>query len=77
MLVGRDREQQVLVRLLDDARAGRSGVQDWLGFYYKSPQVKSGHPEHDLAVQYQQLQQAFHEMAPQLSARAVPARARS
>lgn len=58
-------------------RAGRSGVQDWLGFYYKSPQVKSGHPEHDLAVQYQQLQQAFHEMAPQLSARAVPARARS
>ncbi len=34
-------------------RAGRSGVQEWLSFYFKSPQVVSGHvQEHDLFIQH-------------------------
>lgn len=53
--------------LLSDAaqRSGRKGVQEWLGFYFKSPQVKQGHPEHDLSVQYRRLQEALREMARQ------------
>ncbi|MGH9394009.1 MAG: inositol-3-phosphate synthase, partial [Terriglobales bacterium] len=50
-------------------RAGEYGVMEWLGFYFKSPQTKQGHPEHDLAVQHQQLQQAFHRLAGRLSGR--------
>ncbi len=35
------------------ARNGRSGVQEWLSFYFKSPQVAEGHvPEHDLFIQH-------------------------
>ncbi len=35
------------------ARAGRSGVQEWLSFYFKSPQVAPGHvQEHDLFIQH-------------------------
>ncbi len=48
-------------------RAGESGVLDWLGFYFKSPQTRQGQPEHDLAVQHQNLQQAFHRLAPRLA----------
>ncbi len=35
------------------ARAGESGVQEWLSFYFKAPQVpdEDGRPEHDLFVQ--------------------------
>lgn len=34
-------------------RAKRSGVQEWLSFYFKSPQVKEGHvQEHDLFIQH-------------------------
>lgn len=34
-------------------RAGKSGIQEWLSFYFKSPQVKSGHiPEHDIFIQH-------------------------
>jgi len=54
-------------------RGGESGVLEWLGFYFKSPQTKQGHPEHDLAVQHQQLQQAFHRLAGRLAAQPVRA----
>jgi myo-inositol-1-phosphate synthase len=42
-----------LVLFMDLAqRAGLGGIQEWLSFYYKSPQVAPGlHPEHDLFVQ--------------------------
>lgn len=34
-------------------RAGRKGVQEWLSFYFKSPQVNTGHvPEHDVFIQH-------------------------
>ena len=37
-------------------RAGLGGIQEWLSFYYKSPQVAPGlHPEHDLFVQLSKL----------------------
>ena len=37
-------------------RAGLGGIQEWLSFYYKSPQVAPGlHPEHDLFVQLAKL----------------------
>ena len=33
-------------------RAGMGGIQEWLSFYYKSPQVVPGlYPEHDLFIQ--------------------------
>ncbi len=33
-------------------RAGLGGIQEWLGFYFKSPMVQSGHkPVHDLFAQ--------------------------
>ncbi len=44
-------------------RAGRGGVQEWLAFFFKSPQVRAGRPEHDLSVQYQHLQAAWKELA--------------
>jgi myo-inositol-1-phosphate synthase len=38
------------------ARAGRSGVQEWLSFYFKSPQTAPGlPPENDLFVQLSKL----------------------
>ncbi|MCI0544764.1 MAG: inositol-3-phosphate synthase [Actinobacteria bacterium] len=38
------------------ARAGRSGVQEWLSFYFKSPQTAPGlTPENDLFVQLSKL----------------------
>ena len=37
-------------------RAGLSGVQEWLSFYFKSPQVAPGlYPEHDLFIQQTKL----------------------
>jgi len=37
-------------------RAGMSGVQEWLSFYFKSPQVAPGlYPEHDLFIQHTKL----------------------
>jgi myo-inositol-1-phosphate synthase len=34
-------------------RAGRSGIQEWLSFFFKSPQVAPGHVvEHDLFIQH-------------------------
>ncbi len=38
------------------ARAGMSGIQEWLSFYFKSPQVAPGlYPEHDLFIQLTKL----------------------
>ncbi|HTR20352.1 MAG TPA: inositol-3-phosphate synthase [Gemmatimonadales bacterium] len=37
-------------------RAGLSGIQEWLSFYFKSPQAASGlYPEHDLFIQHTKL----------------------
>jgi myo-inositol-1-phosphate synthase len=37
-------------------RAGLAGVQEWLSFYFKSPQVAPGlYPEHDLFIQHTKL----------------------
>ncbi len=44
--------------LLSDlaARAGMSGIQEWLSFYYKSPMAAPGlDPEHDLFIQQMKL----------------------
>jgi myo-inositol-1-phosphate synthase len=38
------------------ARAGMSGIQEWLSFYFKSPMVAPGlYPEHDLFIQLKKL----------------------
>jgi myo-inositol-1-phosphate synthase len=38
------------------ARCGRTGIQEWLSFYFKSPQVAAGHvAEHDLFIQHLRL----------------------
>ena len=38
------------------ARAGFSGIQEWLSFYFKSPQSAEGlYPEHDLFIQHRKL----------------------
>jgi myo-inositol-1-phosphate synthase len=46
-----------LVLLLDLAkRAGMKGIQEWLSFYFKSPQTAPGlYPEHDLFIQQMKL----------------------
>ncbi len=46
-----------LVIFLDLAqRAGLGGIQEWLSFYFKSPQVAPGlYPEHDLFIQLTKL----------------------
>ena len=37
-------------------RAGQRGIQEWLSFYFKSPQVAEGlYPEHDLFIQQTKL----------------------
>ncbi|MGH9475091.1 MAG: inositol-3-phosphate synthase [Terriglobales bacterium] len=61
--------------LLSEAaqRTGEGGVLEWLGFYFKSPQTLQGKPEHDLGAQYLHLQQAFHRLAPKLTAQTVRA----
>jgi myo-inositol-1-phosphate synthase len=38
------------------SRAGLSGIQEWLSFYFKSPQTAPGlYPEHDLFIQHRKL----------------------
>jgi len=46
-----------LVLFIDLAqRAGMSGIQEWLSFYFKSPMVKENlYPEHDLFIQSMKL----------------------
>lgn len=51
--------------------AGRSGAQEWLGFYFKSPQTQQGRPEHDLSVQFQRLQDALGRLAAERRARSA------
>ncbi|HMH23865.1 MAG TPA: inositol-3-phosphate synthase [Puia sp.] len=44
-------------------RAGLSGIQDWLSFYFKSPQTAPGlRPEHDIFKQLITLQSALRKM---------------
>ncbi|MEY3749537.1 MAG: hypothetical protein RLZZ449_1433 [Actinomycetota bacterium] len=53
-----------LVLFMDLAqRAGLGGIQEWLSFYYKSPQVAPGlQPEHDLFVQLTKLKNTLRWM---------------
>ena len=44
-------------------RAGLGGIQEWLSFYYKSPQVAPGlYPEHDLFIQLAKLKNTLRWM---------------
>jgi myo-inositol-1-phosphate synthase len=44
-------------------RAGLGGIQEWLSFYYKSPQVAPGlYPEHDLFIQHTKLKNTLRWM---------------
>lgn len=53
-------------------RSGRSGVQEWLSFYFKSPQLGSSqHVEHDIFVQHRMLEHALREMAAMSAAEAL------
>jgi myo-inositol-1-phosphate synthase len=53
-----------LVLFLDLAqRAGMSGIQEWLSFYFKSPQVAPGlYAEHDLFIQHTKLKNTLRWM---------------
>ena len=53
-----------LILLSDLAqRAGMGGIQEWLSFYYKSPQVAPGlYPEHDLFIQLTKLKNTLRWM---------------
>ena len=44
-------------------RAGQSGVQEWLSFYFKAPQaeVEGILPEHDLFIQQTKLKNTLRE----------------
>ena len=45
------------------ARAGRSGIQEWLSFYLKSPMHAEGiYPEHDLFIQHTKLKNTLRWM---------------
>ena len=53
-----------LVLFLDLAkRAGMSGIQEWLSFYFKSPMTPPGlYPEHDLFIQLMKLKNTLRYM---------------
>ena len=53
-----------LILLLDLAqRAGFSGIQEWLSFYFKSPMTAPGvYPEHDLFIQLTKLKNTMRWM---------------
>jgi len=45
------------------ARAGMSGIQEWLSFYFKSPMVAKGlYPEHDLFIQLKKLKNTLRHL---------------
>jgi len=45
------------------ARAGMSGIQEWLSFYFKSPQHAPGlYPEHDLFIQLMKLKNTLRHL---------------
>ena len=44
-------------------RAGMKGIQEWLSFYFKSPQTAPGlYPEHDLFIQLMKLKNTLRHM---------------
>ena len=44
-------------------RAGMSGIQEWLSFYFKSPQTAPGlYPEHDIFIQHKKLKNTLRWM---------------
>jgi len=44
-------------------RAGMKGIQEWLSFYYKSPQTAAGlQPEHDLFIQQTKLKNTLRHL---------------
>lgn len=44
-------------------REGKAGVQEWLSFYFKSPQVEDGHvQEHDIFIQHFRLKNTLRVM---------------
>jgi myo-inositol-1-phosphate synthase len=44
-------------------RAGMKGIQEWLSFYYKAPQVAAGlNPEHDLFIQQTKLKNTLRHL---------------
>jgi myo-inositol-1-phosphate synthase len=46
------------------SRSGRSGIQEWLSFYFKSPHVGQGHvQEHDLFIQHMRLKNTLRVIA--------------
>jgi myo-inositol-1-phosphate synthase len=53
-----------LVLFLDlAARAGMHGIQEWLSFYFKSPQTAPGlYPEHDLFIQLMKLKNTLRHL---------------
>jgi myo-inositol-1-phosphate synthase len=53
-----------LVMFMDLAhRAGFSGIQEWLSFYYKSPMAAAGlQPEHDLFIQQTKLKNTLRHL---------------
>ncbi len=45
------------------ARSGLHGIQEWLSFYFKSPQTHEGlYPEHDLFIQHRKLKNTLRWM---------------
>ena len=45
------------------ARAGMSGIQEWLSFYYKNPMVAEGlYPEHDVFIQLKKLKNTLRHL---------------
>src|SRR5687768_14872398 len=45
-------------------RSGMKGIQEWLSFYFKSPQTTPGlYPEHDLFIQHMKLKNTLRWMA--------------
>ncbi len=45
-------------------RSGKSGIQEWLSFYFKSPMVAPGlYPEHDLFIQQMKLKNTLRHLA--------------
>jgi myo-inositol-1-phosphate synthase len=45
-------------------RAGMSGIQEWISFYFKSPMVADGlYPEHDVFIQQTKLKNTLRHMA--------------
>jgi myo-inositol-1-phosphate synthase len=45
------------------SRAGMSGIQEWLSFYFKSPQTAAGlYPEHDIFIQLMKLKNTLRHL---------------